>query len=571
MQKLFPLMKAAYSLRQGEEYRQALALYQQVIQQAPGYSLAYVFLGLTYQELGEKAEAEKAFRQALMIDPDNSQAIQSMGLFLLSQDRFPEAIGYLTQHLKSDSANEATLDVLIPVLSNTNRFDEAQVILNAAWEKTKSADVARRYARFLLSFNQVEKARDFLLTAIEISPSAHLLVELALTLVIEEKYQEAIRVLEQALQLRADYDRALRGLAHCYTQLNDGKKAIEMADRALAIDPRHYRNWQAKGDALLLEDRYQEAADAAQTGINLIDPKDGEALPVLAVLLIQQFTALLHMGRIDEALDRMGDARKIFPNDVRYYLYPANVLLKIDRPAEAMVIVKQAVDQQLLSEPEKQELLHQLANAAISRYVMGDIAISKEIFEVLAQMTPCESRFNTAYGYILIGESELAQAEAFFLRELENEQGESKGILYNDLGYIHLLQGQYDQAEKDFSTALNDEDTPAFLRVAYWVNGMLLPDYCPHPSRSSSIHLVALANQMALHLAQNNLARAGEVLKIMQVYQQEALLTLQAWGCLALAQGDPAKAREVWNHALRSAQDPREQKMMVDWLESIAG
>lgn len=571
-QKHVQLLKAALNLRQGGENIEALSLLEKAIQLKPDFLLAHIFLGLTYQAVDQLKEAEKSFRAALKIDSQSSEALQGLGLLLLSQNRLVESLGYLTRHLQIDPVDEATLNVLIPALSKAGRLAEAEAILTTAWNKTKNGDIARRYARFLLSIGQVEKAQGFLREALAVSETPHLLVELALILVIEEKYAEAIDLLQKALQLRPDYDRALRGLAHCYTQLNEAEKAIEMAERALAINPNHYRNWQAKSDALLLLKRYDEASEASQTGINLIEPGDEEAQPVLAVLYLQRFNALYQLGMTGEALEIIGHARRQMPDDSRFYLYPAQVLLQMNRAEDALSLVVEAVDKQLLEDPDQREgWLHNIANAAINDYVKGNTEAAKRIFETLVERMPGESRFSTAYAYILIGEGHLELAEEFLRGELEKEHGEQKGILYNDMGYIHLLQSRYDLAEQDFQAALQYENTDAFLRAAFWQAGQLIPDYAAHPSRSSASHMIAYANLAALYLARNSIEQAVTAQQSMQAAAPDDALTFQASGCIAAAQGEWQKAREEWEHALRLSLDEREQKMILDWLSNLSG
>jgi tetratricopeptide (TPR) repeat protein len=568
-QKHVQLLKAALSLREGGEYTEALNLLEKAVQSKPDFLLAHIFLGLTYQAVDRQRDAEKAFRNALMIDPNSSEALQGLGLLLLSQNRPSEALGYLTRHLKIDPANAATLDVLIPVLNNARRYEEAENILVTAWEKTRDADIARRYARFLLSIQQVEKAQKFLEKAIEVSSTPHLLVELALTLVIEEKYPEAIDILQKALKIRPDYDRAIRGLAHCYTQINEGEKAIEMADRALAIDPHHYRNWQAKGDALLLQERFEEAAEAAQTGISLIKPEDAEAQPVLSALYIQKYHALLRMNDIAGALQTMDLARLALPVDGRFYLYPAQILIQISHPREAFQLIHGALGKGLLNATQNNGWLHALADLGMGQYSQENFETAKEVFENLVQIIPCESRFCTALGYILIGEGKLEQAEAYFKRELAAENGESKSILYNDLGYIHLLQNRLDEAEQDLKAALETDDVGAFLRVAFTHAGQIVPDYAPHPSRQTTSRLAAKASLTALALAKGDLPYAGALLEEMKSSALEDLLTLEVWGSVELAGGRPQKAREMWEQALHFAQDERERNMILGWLSTV--
>jgi len=239
------------------------------------------------------------------------------------------------------------------------------------------------------------------------------------------------------------------------------------------------------------------------------------------------------------------------------------------QPLQAAALVRQAVEEGLLSDEQLRQQLHQLAHLAIDSYRKGDMAQAKALFDRLLPLFPHAPEGATTTGGRLICEGKLEQAEVSLLRALDEADGDQRGGLYNDLGYLYLQQGRLNQADWALSAALLQEDGKAFLHVAFWVNGVLFPAHSHQLPRACSISLAAFTNQTALRLAQNDVRRAVEVLKTMQVYEQEDLLTLQAWGCVALAQGNRAKAREVWNHALRQAQDPREQRRILAWLELV--
>lgn len=71
--------------------RVALENAEQAIAFDPAYQDAYLAKALIYMQLGVSAEAEKAFLQALKIDPANPEVNNNYGLYLCGNNRFDEA------------------------------------------------------------------------------------------------------------------------------------------------------------------------------------------------------------------------------------------------------------------------------------------------------------------------------------------------------------------------------------------------------------------------------------------------------------------------------------------------
>lgn len=566
-QKHVKMLRAAFELREGEEYTAALDLLLKVVQLEPDLQLGYIFLGLVYQDLDNEKEAEQSFRKALLIDNQSVEALQSLGLLLLSQDRLAEAFGILRQLVIINPSNQDVLDMLVPALVKAGRFEDADQILSDVWEKTRQEDIAVRYARFLVSINRVDAAHDFLLKALEDIESPHLLVELALTLVIEEKYSEAIAPLKRALEIRHDYDRAIRGLSHCYSQLNMPEKAIEEAERAIAVAPGHYRNWQAKADALLLLERHEAAAEAAQTGIGLIDPQDNEAQPVLAVLHIQKINALLHLDRVDEALAEISKASEQVPEDPRFYRYPVEILARKGRLPEALQAMKQAVDARVFeSEDAQLHLLHLIADVAISQYLAGQVDEAARAFIGLVDLKPDEPRFLMAFGFIQTGEGNLAEADTLLKAALEYGDEGIRGIISCDLGYLHVLQGKFEQARQEFIEACKKDTGKALLRIAYWKNGNMIPDYAPHPRRWVSIQAAAQANLAALALAEGKAEQALELAEEIIASTPKESTGYEVLGCVRQAGGMVSDAARCWEKARQLTKNERLRALLESWI-----
>lgn len=76
-----------------EEARRALDL-------DPRYAPTYGFLGLVYNELGDKAQAEDAFRRALAIEPGNPDINNNFGWYLCRSGRQRESIAYFDRAVR---------------------------------------------------------------------------------------------------------------------------------------------------------------------------------------------------------------------------------------------------------------------------------------------------------------------------------------------------------------------------------------------------------------------------------------------------------------------------------------
>ena len=76
------------------ESREDIALdrLQEAIKLAPNYAPAHTALGMLYAQLRQFEDAEKHYRRALQIVPDDSGTLNNYGLFLCQRERMDEAL-----------------------------------------------------------------------------------------------------------------------------------------------------------------------------------------------------------------------------------------------------------------------------------------------------------------------------------------------------------------------------------------------------------------------------------------------------------------------------------------------
>ncbi len=79
------------------QYDDAVANLEKAISLSPNNPIFRNALGLSYQETGNIAAAEKAFKAALARQPDHFKALHNLGALLRTQYRYEEALAYLTK------------------------------------------------------------------------------------------------------------------------------------------------------------------------------------------------------------------------------------------------------------------------------------------------------------------------------------------------------------------------------------------------------------------------------------------------------------------------------------------
>ena len=80
--------KAAY---EAKKYADATSIFESYIERKPGNAWGYYMLGLSAWKNGDLAKSEKAFDQALSIDPHHVKSLMNMSRVFLEQKRYDEA------------------------------------------------------------------------------------------------------------------------------------------------------------------------------------------------------------------------------------------------------------------------------------------------------------------------------------------------------------------------------------------------------------------------------------------------------------------------------------------------
>jgi len=87
------------------QFAKAEAAYRAALDLQPDFTQAAVNLADLYRIQGRDADGEKTLRQALALEPQNAAAHHALGLLLIRQKRLPEALAALAEAARLGSDN----------------------------------------------------------------------------------------------------------------------------------------------------------------------------------------------------------------------------------------------------------------------------------------------------------------------------------------------------------------------------------------------------------------------------------------------------------------------------------
>ncbi|MER1956328.1 MAG: tetratricopeptide repeat protein [Solibacillus sp.] len=241
-------------------------------------------------ELGEEDEALDLLMAVSDEAPEYPQALlvladyyQMQGLFEVAEQRINEALQLLP--------NEPLLQFAkAELLFETGRFAEAARIyeeLYAVDKKFAGTILAQRLAEVYRAGAAYESALDYYMEALEEEVTADLLFGSGYAAFQTQKYDLAIKQLEDLKELDPDYFSAYLLLAESYAMQEDNKRALKVIQEGLKRDEYDKSLFLFAGKMALKNSMPTEAIDYLSQAIAL-DPEYMEAIMVLMSVYSQQ-------------------------------------------------------------------------------------------------------------------------------------------------------------------------------------------------------------------------------------------------------------------------------------------
>jgi TolA-binding protein len=138
-------LRAAVALEEGGKYAEAAVRYRDIVAKHPDSVVAWTNLGNAESQLGHASEAEDAFRKALAVDPQSSDALNNLAWLLYQQKRFDEA-ELMARRAVAHTATDSylVLDTLARILAARGACAEAEATFRQAIDAVPSSRPAAR-------------------------------------------------------------------------------------------------------------------------------------------------------------------------------------------------------------------------------------------------------------------------------------------------------------------------------------------------------------------------------------------------------------------------------------------
>ena len=451
-----------------EMLRKALQQYRDIAARAPKDLDAWLTLGRLYKASNNSVESEKAYNEALAIDPASEDALTGLAIVYSDSGDTARAIEKLKQ-LTDRNPSPRTLVALASSYEQMRDFRSAAQIYRRALElQPENSRLKRALAAALLYSDNVDEALQIYTEAAAEDPrDAQLQLRVAEIQRVKRDFAKARAAIEKARQVDGS------SLEVRYEEVNlldaEGKPEEAVALLKGILDEttkKSYSIAEQGNRAMLLErlgllyrsaNRNQEAVDTFRQ-IAALDSQGG------ARALVHVIDTWRMAREHRKALQEAEAAARLFPNDRLVKMAHASVLADAGRTDEAAAQVRSLLDGQ-----RDRETWLALAQVYEKGKRWEESGKALEEAQKLSTGKQDQSAVHFMRGALYEKMKQWDRAEAEFRKVLEIEPDNSSALNY--LGYMFADRGvRLDEAEKLIARALElDPGNGAYLDSLGWV------------------------------------------------------------------------------------------------------
>lgn len=519
--------------------RKAIEQYQKIVEIQPTDADSWLFLGRLQRAARNSLEAEKDYRKALELSPDNEEAMTGLAMLYADLGDTKRAIEMLKQ-VADRNPSQSSLTTLAQAYENMRDYTNAALILRKAVELDPSdLDIKRGLAQDLILANRLDEAIAVYNEIAEADPQdPEAFLRLSQIYRQQRDLPKARQAMDRAKKAEPDNPEVR------YNEVSlleaEGRNAdalVRMKDLADSTEKKTYSAQERASRVVMLErlailyrssEQYPQAIETFQK-IAALDPDAG------ARVAMQVVQTLREVKDFNRALAEAEAARKKYPDDKMVASIYASVLADTGQYDLAVAETKKLVS----GDADREGLI---SLAQIYERTKNFSEMSK-VLDAIEKLSSGDEDKGTVYfmrGAMHERMKNYAAAEAEFRKALALDPDNASVLNY--LGYMLADRNvRLEEAHRMISRALElDPNNGAYLDSLGWACFRMGKLDEAETNLRLSLQRVSGDPTVRDHLG-DVLAKRGKLKEAIAEWQA----SLKAWEVSSPAEKDPAEVAKV--------------------------
>ena len=398
-----------------------------------------LMLGTLYVQNKEYDKAQKILNRLIQLEGDSYMAYYSLARLYLELHYYDKAAASYEKALELNWFERLAYEVA-EFYESHRKYDEAIQVYKRIINEGETVDMAKtRLVNLYLTVEENDKALELLRELRTVLPESHNVdMTISRILLNQEKYKEAIMILEDVLETNPELTVVRYLLAMAYYRNNEYPKAEQQLENIPQESSLHE-------DSIFIRVRMLSESDKEPEAIELLEQQVGDAAtrkPSFYILLAALYR---ENGDIEQGKKTYEPALRLYPEDVDL-LYSYGIFLeKIGESEGAMARMQEVID----LDPDNGAALNYVGYTWADNDINLDKAL--EYIEKAVELMPDDGYVRDSLGWVYFKMGNVKQA----IIELEkaSEMVEDDPVVKEHLGDVYQQNGQPEKALAAYEAA----------------------------------------------------------------------------------------------------------------------